>query len=98
MIGYTTICFGLSNTIGCVLVSPTVKRIGQTPALVAAAFLDSTAIFLMFFWTNNASATSLLYIIPVLWGMADSVWQSLVKGTILEKSTILDILLLARKL
>lgn len=67
------ICFGVADTFGSYGFGWIIKYVGRIPCFVTAAMLNYGTILLMFLWVPTLDNTYVLYIIAVLWGLADAV-------------------------
>lgn len=80
-VGYAMIFFGLLNVVGSYLFGLVVKYVGRMPCFLTAAFLNYVLIFVMMRWKLNANENDyVFYLIPALWGLADSAWQTQVNS------------------
>jgi len=87
MIGYLVMSFGLFNSIGCLLLIPLIKLRGRMVIFFIGSVISLLGIILMFVWTHYSHFTSLLFIIPMFWGLADSIMQSQTKGWLVRLVT-----------
>ncbi|RNA27739.1 UNC93 [Brachionus plicatilis] len=80
-VGYAMIFFGLLNVIGSYLFGLLVKYVGRIPCFLTAAILNYFLIFVMMSWQLNRTENDyVFYLIPALWGLADSAWQTQVNS------------------
>jgi predicted MFS family arabinose efflux permease len=70
------ICYGVSDTIGSYGFGYIIKYLGRIPCFVTAACLNLIAILIMLFWKATPDNTFVLYLIAVIWGLGDAVWQT----------------------
>ena len=73
-VGIILICYGVTDAIGSYLFGYVIKYIGRIPCFIMAAIFNYTSIFIMIFWVPNTDSSYILYIVAVLWGLADAVW------------------------
>jgi len=67
------ISYGIADTIGSYGFGYAIKYIGRIPCFLIAAVLNYATILLMFLWVPTPESTYVLYLIAVLWGLADAV-------------------------
>jgi predicted MFS family arabinose efflux permease len=72
-VGIVMICFGVADTLGSYLFGYVIKYTGRIPCFLIAAVFNYVSIMLMIFWTPNAESSYIIYIVAVLWGLADAV-------------------------
>ncbi len=72
-VGLVMISYGISDTIGSYGFGYVIKYIGRIPCFLIAAVLNYATILLMFLWVPTPESTYVLYLIAVLWGLADAV-------------------------
>ena len=70
------IALGVSDTIGSYMFGFIVKYAGRVPCFLIAALFNYSIIFVMMFWQPNEGQTYMLFVIPVIWGLGDAVWQT----------------------
>jgi predicted MFS family arabinose efflux permease len=75
-VGYTMICYGVTDVIGSYLFGSLAKYLGRITCIMIGAVLNFSMIFLMLFWQPNNEQIYVLFIIPVCWGLADAAWQT----------------------
>ncbi|KAK3084007.1 hypothetical protein FSP39_006661 [Pinctada imbricata] len=75
-IGYTMICFGALNTVGSPLSGLLAKYIGRPVLFLIATLLNLGALSGMYFWEISSSQKIIFFVIPAVWGLADSIWQT----------------------
>lgn len=73
-VGFVMMTFGLADAIGCVVTGYIAKVTGRLPLIVAATLVDAALFITILVWSPQAGYGYVLYIIAVLWGLADSVW------------------------
>ncbi|KAJ0176489.1 hypothetical protein K1T71_007668 [Dendrolimus kikuchii] len=73
-VGFVMMTFGLADAIGCVLTGYVAKITGRLPLIIAATIVDAALFTAILTWPPQAGYGYVLYIIAVLWGLADSVW------------------------
>ncbi|CAF1072812.1 unnamed protein product [Brachionus calyciflorus] len=78
-VGFAMIFFGLLNVIGSYVFGLLVKYIGRVPCFLFAACLNYFLMIIMMKW-DLATNDYLFYLIPALWGLADSAWQTQVNS------------------
>ena len=78
-VGYAMIFFGILNVVGSYFFGLLVKYVGRTPCFLTAAFLNYFLIVVMMSWDLKKN-DYFFYLIPALWGLADSAWQTQVNS------------------
>jgi predicted MFS family arabinose efflux permease len=79
-VGYSMICFGLSDAIFSYIFGKLVKRLGRVTCILFGAKINFSIILLMLNIDLTESSEYLLYVIPLFWGIADAVWQTQVNS------------------
>jgi predicted MFS family arabinose efflux permease len=72
-VGLVMICFGVADTLGSYGFGYAIKYIGRIPCFLVAAGLNYLSLGLLIFWQPSLESSYVLYIIAVLWGLADAV-------------------------
>ena len=72
-VGLVMISYGIADTFGSYGFGYVIKYIGRIPCFLIAAVLNYATILLMFLWVPTPESTYVLYLIAVLWGLADAV-------------------------
>ena len=75
-VGLTMICFGVTDTLGSYVFGFMAKYVGRIPCFVVPVILNYAMLILMLVWVPKPNETYVLFIIPVLWGLADAGWQT----------------------
>lgn len=75
-VGLTMICFGVTDTLGSYAFGFMAKYVGRIPCFVVPVILNYAMLILMLVWVPKPNETYVLFIIPVLWGLADAGWQT----------------------
>nr|XP_006824709.1 PREDICTED: protein unc-93 homolog A-like [Saccoglossus kowalevskii] len=76
MVGYVMICYGVSNTVFCVIAGRVATYIGRvTLVAIGGAMLVSLSISLLL-WEPRAEQMPVYFIIAAGWGLADAIWQT----------------------
>lgn len=75
-IGYTMICFGVANTIGSPISGVLGKRVGRPTLFIVATALNIAALIAMELWHLARKQLIVFFVIPGVWGLADSIWQT----------------------
>ena len=79
-IGYVLICYGVCDAIGCMSFGSAVRVFGRVPIFVFAALLNTVLIIAMLLWRPNPSEPVIFFVIAGLWGLANSIWQTLINS------------------
>jgi len=75
-VGLVMLCYGIADTIGSYLFGYIIKYTGRVAVFLTAALLNYSTILLMIFWEPNDKSYYVVFLIAILWGLADAVWQS----------------------
>ncbi|XP_061188403.1 protein unc-93 homolog A-like [Saccostrea echinata] len=75
-IGYTMICFGVTNTIGSPISGFLSKHVGRPTLFIIAMALNIGALIAMELWHLARKQLIIFFVIPGIWGLADSIWQT----------------------
>ncbi|XP_062569224.1 protein unc-93 homolog A-like [Saccostrea cucullata] len=75
-IGYTMICFGVTNTIGSPISGFLSKHVGRPTLFIIATALNIGALIAMELWHLARKQLIIFFVIPGIWGLADSIWQT----------------------
>lgn len=86
MLGYVLIAYGVSDSLGCLVITALMKRIGRVPGFVIAFILNIILIVVFVYWKPRSEHLPWLFITASLWGLADSVWQTQINGEYKYKS------------
>ena len=73
-------CYGVCDAVGCISFGSAVRAFGRVPIFVFAALLNVALIITMLQWRPNPSEPVIFFVIAGLWGLADSIWQTLVNS------------------
>lgn len=76
-VGYIMICYGVSDTIGSYGFGYVIKFVGRIPCFLIAAIFNYATILIMTFWKPSEESTYVLFIIAILWGLSDAVYENL---------------------
>lgn len=74
------ICYGISDTLGSYGFGYVIKYTGRIPIFILAAVMNYSCIFIMVIWAPTNESIIVLYIIAILWGLSDSIWQTQING------------------
>ncbi|OWF56669.1 Protein unc-93-like A [Mizuhopecten yessoensis] len=75
-VGYTMICFGLTNTIASPLNGVLAKWLGRPTLYLFATLLNAGFLVLLRVWTPTDHDMGLFFIIPGAWAIGDAIWQT----------------------
>jgi hypothetical protein len=70
------ICFGVTNTIGSPISGILSKHVGRPFLFIFATGLNIGALVAMDFWHLARKQLIVFFVIPGVWGLADSIWQT----------------------
>ncbi|CAC5359335.1 unnamed protein product [Mytilus coruscus] len=76
-IGYTMLCFGAADTIGSLLFGYIGNYTGRIFLFLLGTVMELGLLAFMMFWdiTNDTSPV-FFFLIPLLWGLCDSIWMT----------------------
>ena len=57
-----------------------IKYTGRVPVFIFAALINYVCICIMIVWKPNDESSMVLYLIAILWGLGDAVWQTQING------------------
>ncbi|XP_055495424.1 protein unc-93 homolog A isoform X1 [Leucoraja erinacea] len=75
-VGYCMICFGASNSIFSLTFGKLAKYTGRIPLFFFATLVNLASIISMLLWKPHPDQLPVFFVFPLLWGMADAVWQT----------------------
>jgi predicted MFS family arabinose efflux permease len=75
-VGWTMICYGVCDTLGSYFFGFLVKYVGRLPIILLACCMNYGVILAFIFWSPNENQVHVLFILPAIWGLSDSVWQT----------------------
>ncbi|XP_070537664.1 protein unc-93 homolog A-like [Ptychodera flava] len=73
MVGYVMSASGFSSLFGFCLLNITAKRLGRVIPMIAALVIWLACYAMLLFWPPDSSGTKLVFLIAILWGLAESV-------------------------
>jgi hypothetical protein len=79
-IGYVIMAGKAANSFGSVFSGKLVKFTGRVPVFVGAFCINVSAIFYMLLWEPSTDRIYVLFVMAILWMLADSVWQTQING------------------
>ena len=74
--------FGATDALSSFVMGRLEKFTGRIALFVSAATINLVLLVLMMLWDPSDGPVILFYVIPALWGIADSVWQTTTCGNI----------------
>ena len=57
-----------------------IKRCGRVSIFVMGAFINLAVILVLRLWMPNPDEAYVFFIIAVLWGVSDAIWQTQING------------------
>lgn len=75
-VGFAMVSFGLTDALGSYVFGEMHKHLGRKVCICIGAFLNYVTIFMMINWKVDSANNNMFFIIPALWGLADSAWQT----------------------
>lgn len=85
MLGYVLIAYGVSDSLGCLVITALMKKVGRVPGFVIAFILNIILIVVFIYWRPRPEHLPWLFITASLWGLADSIWQTQINSGFLLK-------------
>ncbi|XP_072907737.1 protein unc-93 homolog A isoform X1 [Hemitrygon akajei] len=75
-VGYCMICFGASNSVFSLTFGKLSKYTGRIPLFFYATLVNVASIISLLLWKPHPNQLPVFFVFPVLWGMADAIWQT----------------------
>ncbi|XP_068088006.1 protein unc-93 homolog A-like isoform X2 [Hyperolius riggenbachi] len=75
-VGYVMICFAATNAFCSLLFGRLSQYTGRVLLFSLAALANVVSIIALLFWKPHPNQFAIFFIFPVIWGMADAVWQT----------------------
>ncbi|XP_032881581.1 protein unc-93 homolog A [Amblyraja radiata] len=75
-VGYCMICFGASNSIFSLTFGKLAKYTGRIPLFFFATLVNLASIISLLLWKPHPDQLPVFFVFPLLWGMADAIWQT----------------------
>ena len=79
-VGYSMVGYAAASLFGSPVFGYLERYVGRPPLITGAAVINAGLLLLLKLWSPELHPEYLLYIIPVLWGLADAVWMTTVSG------------------
>ena len=74
-IGYVMVGYGCVNALASVLVGPLEKLINRKLMFLLATAFNMIVFAVVMLWQPEDGPNAVFYVLPVVWGMADAIWQ-----------------------
>ncbi|MCL4133351.1 UNVERIFIED_CONTAM: hypothetical protein GTU68_025280 [Idotea baltica] len=90
MVGYSFLCYGVSDAICTLAFTPLIQYVKRVPIFTFGALLNVALLILMFAWKPDPEDYFVFFLIPALWGMSDAIWQTQINayyGVLFPKNT-----------
>ncbi|XP_072122066.1 protein unc-93 homolog A isoform X2 [Mobula birostris] len=75
-VGYCMICFGAFNSVFSLTFGKLSKYTGRIPLFFYATLVNLASIISLLLWKPHPNQLPVFFVFPVLWGMADAIWQT----------------------
>jgi len=79
-IGFVMAAYGASTTVFALLLSHVSKYTGRHALFGLAGVVNLGILIVLYVWRPSADQTYVIYVVPVVWGMAEGVWQTQSNG------------------
>ena len=74
------ICYGVVDALCSLGFGQVMKYTGRIPLIILGAVINYGLLIFMLLWKPNPDQLYVLFIMPVLWGISDAVWQTQING------------------
>merc|ERR1711879_71313 len=75
-VGYSMLCFGISDTLFSPVAGILGKYVKRPTLFLGALLLNVATLVSMLLWKPLESEKYVFFIIPAVWGLSDAVWQT----------------------
>lgn len=75
-IGYVMASYGGSTTVFALALSRLSKYTGRYVLFATAAIVNLATLILLYAWIPTADDTSMIFVVPIIWGLAEGIWQT----------------------
>lgn len=75
-VGLTMISYGVVDALGSYIFGQLTKYTGRIPLIIFAAILHYGVLITLLIWKPNTEQIWVIYLMPILWGVCDSIWQT----------------------
>ena len=72
--------YGCSTTVFALLLSRLSKYSGRYFLFGVAAAVNLVTLIILYVWKPTANHVALIYVVPVVWGLAEGIWQTQSNG------------------
>jgi hypothetical protein len=75
-VGLTMISYGVVDAVCSYGFGQLMKYTGRIPLIIFGAVLHYGIIITLFLWEPSPDQIYVIYMIPILWGVCDAIWQT----------------------
>ncbi|XP_067663612.1 protein unc-93 homolog A-like [Haliotis asinina] len=76
MVGFVMAAYGTATAISALVFSRVAKYTGRILLFSAAAVSQGGLFIVLYLWTPTPADTKYIFMLPVLWGMGEGIWQT----------------------
>ncbi|KAJ0026793.1 hypothetical protein NQD34_017793 [Periophthalmus magnuspinnatus] len=75
-VGFVMMSFGAANSLSSFLFGRLARYTGRAPLFFLAALINLASVIALLLWRPHPNQLAVFFVFPVLWGIADAVWQT----------------------
>ena len=79
-IGFVMAAYGCSTTVFALLLSRLSKYAGRYLLFAVAGAVNLVTLIVMYIWKPTSDHMALIYVVPIVWGLAEGIWQTQSNG------------------
>ena len=72
--------YGCSSTVFALLLSRVSKYAGRYLLFAVAGAVNLVTLIAMYIWKPTSDQMALIYVVPIVWGLAEGIWQTQSNG------------------
>ena len=72
--------YGCSTTVFALLLSRLSKYVGRYLLFAVAGAVNLVTLITMYIWKPTSEHMALIYVVPIVWGLAEGIWQTQSNG------------------
>ena len=72
--------YGCSTTVFALLLSRLSKYAGRYLLFAVAGAVNLVTLIVMYIWKPTSDHMALIYVVPIVWGLAEGIWQTQSNG------------------
>lgn len=80
MVGFVMATYGAVTATFVFIFSRLARRSGRLALFLLAAVINLVLLIILYNWTPDSSMTTLIFIIPSVWGLSQAIWQTQTNG------------------